>query len=106
MLIHQEVFFGYNFVMLIWFTIMDMEIVPIRIVTQDGMNWYFHYFDLLPSIITCLNPFVYNRLELCTSYIEIKELKMAIINSIYTSTVLTGIRYRISFDILVFWVKP
>lgn len=33
MLIHPEVFFGYNFVMLIWFTIMDMEIVPIRIVT-------------------------------------------------------------------------
>lgn len=94
MLIHQEVFFGYNFVMLIWFTILDMKIVPIRIVTYDGMNWYFHYFDLLP---TC---FVYNRLELCTSYIEIKELTMAIINSIYTSTVLTGIRIEYH---LIFW---
>lgn len=60
----------------------------------------FHYFDLLPSIITCLNPFVYNRLELCTSYIEIKELTMAIINSIYTSTVLTGIRIEYH---LIFW---
>lgn len=100
MLIHQEVFFGYSFVMLIWFTIMNMKIVPIRLVTQDGMNWYFHYFDLLPSIITCLNPFVYNRLELCTSYIEIKELTMAIINSIYTSTVLTGIRIEYH---LIFW---
>lgn len=105
MLIHQEVFFGYNFVMLIWFTILDMKIVPIRIlvVTYDGMNWYFHYFDLLPSNITCLNPFVYNRLELCTSYIEIKELTMAIINSIYTSTVLTGIRIEYHSIFWCFW---
>lgn len=77
MLIHQEVFF--------WLQLCNADLI----------------YHLLPSNITCLNPFVYNRLELCTSYIEIKELIMAIINnSIYTSTVLTGIRIEYH---LIFW---